>query len=97
MERNTTRTFHRDQSPSTENSIITTPIINSIDILTLQGYEIQMLEEQIFAEEVEDDIISNFSLRIREREKRKHTRSESNIQRNESLTKYLLSLRTQIH
>ena len=45
------------------------------DILTLQGYDIEKLEEEIFAEELEDDTISNISLRITERQQRKHTRS----------------------
>jgi hypothetical protein len=59
----------------------------------LQGYDIRKLEEQIFAEEVEDDTISNISVRTTERQQRKHSRSESNVQRNESLAKYFLSLR----
>jgi hypothetical protein len=46
-----------------------------VDILTLQGYDIEKLEEEIFAEELEDDTISNISLRITERQQRKHTRS----------------------
>ena len=45
------------------------------DILTLQGYDIEKLEEEIFAEELEDDTISNIRLRITERQQRKHTRS----------------------
>jgi hypothetical protein len=63
------------------------------DTLTLQGYDIQKLEEQIFADEVEDNMISNASLRITESQQKKHRRSQSNVQRNESLAKYLLSLR----
>ena len=62
------------------------------EILTLQGYDIQKLEDQIFAEEVEDDIISKINIRIKEREARKHRRSESNAQRNESLPKYFPSI-----
>jgi hypothetical protein len=58
----------------------------------LQGYDIRKLEEQIFTE-VEDDTISKINLRIREREHGKGVRSESNVQRNESLAKYLLSFR----
>jgi len=56
------------------------------DILTFRGYNIHMLEEQIF-EELEDDIIPNTSLRItdRERQQEKHRRSEFNVQPNESL------------
>ena len=66
------------------------------DILTLQGYDIQKSEDQIFAEDGEDDIISYTNPRIRERKRQQkiHRRSESNVQRNESLGKYLLSLRT---
>jgi DNA polymerase elongation subunit (family B) len=62
------------------------------EILMLQGYDIRKLEEQIFTE-VEDDTISKINLRIREREHGKGVRSESNVQRNESLAKYLLSFR----
>jgi DNA polymerase, archaea type len=62
------------------------------EILTLQGYDVQRLEDQIFPQEVEYDALSNTSLRITERQPGKHRRSESNIQRNESLTKYFTSL-----
>jgi hypothetical protein len=58
----------------------------------LQGYDIQRLEDQIFGEEVEYDALSNTGLRIKERQQGKHTRSESNVQRNESLAKYFTSL-----
>ena len=61
------------------------------DILTLQGYDIQKLEDQIFAEE-KDDTIFNISIRTSDRQLGKHKRSELNVQRNESLTKYLLSV-----
>ena len=63
--------------------------------LDAQGYDIQKLEEQIFGDEVEEeeDILSNTSLRIMKRQQRKHSRSESNVQRNESLSKYHLSAR----
>ena len=61
--------------------------------MTLQGYDIQKLEHQIFAEEVEDDVLSNTSLRFMERQQTKRRRSQSNVQRNETLAKYLLSIR----
>ncbi|MGB7954022.1 MAG: hypothetical protein WCF23_08570, partial [Candidatus Nitrosopolaris sp.] len=66
------------------------------EILTLQGYDIRKLEEQIFAKEIEDDIIPNINLRVREKEqgKQEHSRSKSKVKLNESLGKYLLSLRT---
>ncbi len=64
------------------------------EILRLLGYDIRKLEAQIFAEEVGDDIISNINLRITERQQREHRRSGPNVQRIESLPKYLLSLRT---
>ena len=63
------------------------------EILMLQGYDTQRLEDQIFADVVEDDIISDTSLRITERRQKKCGRSEPNVQRNESLTKYFVSLR----
>jgi DNA polymerase elongation subunit (family B) len=63
------------------------------EILTLQGYDIQKLEDQIFTEEVEYDVLSNTSLGIMERQQKKHRRSQSNVQQNESLAKYFLSLR----
>ena len=59
----------------------------------LQGYDIQKLEDQIFGEEVEDDAVYDTSLRFRERQQTKHKRSQSNVQQNESLAKYFLSLR----
>jgi DNA polymerase elongation subunit (family B) len=68
------------------------------DILMLQGYEIQKLEGQIFSEDMEDDTVYNTSLRITEKERRRrqqkrHKRSGLNVQRDESLAKYLQSLR----
>jgi DNA polymerase elongation subunit (family B) len=66
------------------------------DILTLQGNEIQKLEDQIFGEEIRDDVVSNTTLRITESEgpqQKRHRRSDPNVQLNESLAKYLLSLR----
>jgi hypothetical protein len=65
--------------------------------LTLQGYDIQKLEDQIFAEEVEYDVLSNTSVRFTERQQTKHRRSQSNVQRTESLAKYLLSSRIATH
>jgi hypothetical protein len=62
------------------------------EILMLQGYDIQKLEEQIFGE-VEDDTIYSNSLRFTERQHTRHRRSQSNLQRNESLAKYFLALR----
>jgi hypothetical protein len=64
------------------------------EILVLQGYDIQKLEEQIFPQEVEDGTISKINLSIKKREqgKQKH-QTESKVERNESLDKYLLSLR----
>jgi DNA polymerase I len=72
------------------------------EILMLQGYDIQKLEEQIFAQEVEEDIISELNLTIKKREqgKQQHQTAESKVQRNESLGKYLLSaliLRLEYH
>ena len=62
------------------------------EILRLQGYDIQKLEDQIFREEVEDNTVYESSLKFMERHQSKHRRSQSNVQRNESLTKYLLSI-----
>jgi len=62
------------------------------DVLILQGYDIQKLENQIFAEEIEYDVLSNTSLRITERQRKRQRRSELNVQRNESLAKYFTSL-----
>ncbi|MGA9150091.1 MAG: DNA polymerase domain-containing protein [Candidatus Nitrosopolaris sp.] len=62
------------------------------EILTLQGYDIQKLEDQIFGE-VQDDTIYDTSLRSTERQQTQRRRSQSNVQRNESLAKYLLSMR----
>jgi DNA polymerase, archaea type len=62
------------------------------EILALQGYDIKKLEDQIFVEEVEYDVLSNTSLRIKDRQQGKHRTSESNVQRNESLVKYFTSL-----
>src|SRR5215813_4844034 len=62
------------------------------EILMLQGYDIQKLEDQIFGE-VEGDTVYDTSL-VMEREgqqQKRHRRSGSNVQLNESLTKYLLS------
>ena len=57
------------------------------DILTFRGYNIHRLEEQVFGEELEDDIIPNTSLRItvRERQQEKYMGSEFNVRLNESL------------
>jgi DNA polymerase elongation subunit (family B) len=65
------------------------------EILMLQGYDIPKLEEQIFAEVEDDNIMSKINLSIKEREqgKQQHRRLEAKAQRNESLGKYLLSLR----
>jgi DNA polymerase I len=63
------------------------------EILMLQGYNIQKLEDQIFGE-LEDDTVYNTSLRFTERQQTKCKRSPSNVLRNESLAKYLLSIRT---
>jgi DNA polymerase elongation subunit (family B) len=63
------------------------------DILMLQGYDIQKLEDQIFGGEVQDDIVYDTSLRLTERQQTQRRRSQSNVQRNESLAKYLLSMR----
>ena len=41
-------------------------------IVTLHGYDIQTLEDQIIAEEVEYDVLSNTSLRITERQQKKY-------------------------
>jgi DNA polymerase, archaea type len=62
------------------------------DILTLQGYDIQKLEDQIFGE-LQDDTVYDTSLRLTERQQTQRRRSQSNVQRNESLAKYLLSMR----
>ena len=62
------------------------------EILMLQGYDIQKLEDQIFGE-VGDDIVYNTSIRLTERQQTNHKGSQSNVQRNESLAKYLLSSR----
>ncbi|MGB6530525.1 MAG: DNA polymerase domain-containing protein [Candidatus Nitrosopolaris sp.] len=62
------------------------------EILILQGYDIQKLEDRIFGE-VEDNTVYDTSLRLRERQQTKRKRSQSNVQRNESLAKYFLSLR----
>jgi hypothetical protein len=69
------------------------------DILILQGYAIQKLEDQIFAEAVEEDVLSNTSLKIvetEEQQQKRHRRSELNVQRDESLTKYLLTTISQL-
>jgi hypothetical protein len=58
----------------------------------LQGYDIQKLEDQIFAEELEFDELSNTNLRMTERQQRKHNKLELHIQQGESLAKYFLSL-----
>jgi hypothetical protein len=63
------------------------------EILELQGYDIQKLEDQIFGEEVGDDIVYDTNLRLTERQQTKRKRSQSNVERNESLAKYLLSMR----
>jgi len=57
----------------------------------LQGYDIQKLEEQIFGEK-EEDTVYDTNLRLTESQQTKRRRSQSNIQRNESLAKYLLSI-----
>jgi DNA polymerase elongation subunit (family B) len=62
------------------------------EILTLQGYDIHKLEDQIFGE-VGDDIVYNRSIRLTERQQTNHKGSQSKVQRNESLAKYFLSLR----
>ncbi|MGB6594463.1 MAG: hypothetical protein WBE68_23430 [Candidatus Nitrosopolaris sp.] len=62
------------------------------EILILQGYDIQKLEDRIFGE-VEDNTVYDTSLKLRERQQTKRKRSQSNVQRNESLAKYFLSLR----
>ena len=61
------------------------------EILVLQGYDIQKLEDQIFGE-LQDDTVYDTSLRLTERQQTQCRRSQSNVQRNESLAKYLLSL-----
>jgi hypothetical protein len=61
------------------------------EILTLQGYDIQKLEDQIFMEQEEDKVYDT-SLRLTERQQTKRKRSQSNVQRNESLGKYFLSI-----
>jgi hypothetical protein len=67
------------------------------EILTLQGYDIQKLEDQIFGEEVEYDVLCNISLKTRDRQQGKRKRSESNVQQNESLAKYFLSCNMHIY
>jgi DNA polymerase, archaea type len=62
------------------------------DILKLQGYDILKLEDQIFGE-VQDDIVYDTSLRSTERQQTQRRRSQSNVQQNQSLSKYLLSMR----
>jgi DNA polymerase elongation subunit (family B) len=64
------------------------------EILMLQGYDIQKLEDQIFGE-VEEDTVYDTSLVMKRegQQQKRHRRSGSNVQLNESLTKYLLSLR----
>ena len=47
------------------------------DILTLQGYDIQKLEDQIFGAEVENDIVYDTSLRLTERQQTQRRRSQS--------------------
>jgi DNA polymerase elongation subunit (family B) len=66
------------------------------EILTLQGYDIQKLEDQIFGEAV-DDTVYDTSLRLTERQQTQRKRSQSNVQLNESLAKYFLSLRIASH
>ncbi|MGC2684144.1 MAG: hypothetical protein WA323_19965 [Candidatus Nitrosopolaris sp.] len=61
--------------------------------MTLQGYDIQKLEDQTFGEKVDDDTVYHTSLRFTEIQQTKHRRSQSNVQRNESLAEYFLSLR----
>ena len=58
----------------------------------LEGYDIQKLEDQIFVGEAGDDIVFDTNLRLTESQQTKHKRSQSNVQRNESLAKYLLSI-----
>ncbi|MGA9149279.1 MAG: hypothetical protein WBZ36_01775 [Candidatus Nitrosopolaris sp.] len=58
----------------------------------LKGYDIQKLEDQIFGGEVGDDIVYDTSIRFTERQQTKRNRSQSNVERNESLAKYLLSM-----
>jgi DNA polymerase elongation subunit (family B) len=60
------------------------------DILTLQGYGIQKLEDQIFVE-VGDDIVYDTNLRLTESRQTRRKRSRSNVQRNGSLSRYFLS------
>ena len=62
------------------------------EILTLQGYDIQKLEDQIFGGEVEDDIVYDTSLKLTQRQQTQRRRSQPNAQQNESLAKYLLSI-----
>ena len=64
------------------------------EILTLQGYDIQNLEDQIFGEVGEDTV---YNTRLTERQQTNHNGSQSNVQRNESLAKYLLSSRIAPH
>jgi DNA polymerase elongation subunit (family B) len=63
------------------------------DILTLHGHDIQKLEEQIFGGEIGDEIVYDSNLRLTESKQTNHKRSQSNVQRNESLARYLLSPR----
>jgi hypothetical protein len=67
------------------------------EILILQGYDIQKLEDQIFGGEVGDDIVYDTNLRLTESQQMKRRRSQSKVQRNESLAKYLLSLQFVSH
>jgi len=67
------------------------------DILTLQGYDIQKLEDQIFGGEIGDEIVYDSNLRLTETQHTNHKRSQSNVQRNESLARYLLSPRIAFH
>ena len=66
--------------------------LTSMPWLTLQGYDIQKLEGQIFGGEVEGDIVYDTSLRLTQRQQTQRRRSQPNAQRNESLAKYLLSI-----
>ena len=46
------------------------------EILTLQGYDIQKLEGQIFGGEVDDDIVYDTSLRLTQRQQTQRRRSQ---------------------
>jgi hypothetical protein len=50
------------------------------------------IEDQIFGGEVGDDKIYDTNLRLTESHQTKHRQSHSNVQRNESLVKYILSI-----